>query len=209
MKRFVCACALVLVMLGRVSAHPAAAFDVQVKDVHAQAQTVRATIEIRDVVPDRFKRVLDDGGPLHLRVQAELWESRPVWDQLVYPAIIHIFRVAQRAATRDVAVDDANGTTAYPAVPNPMAIQLDLGSQGRIVNDRRYYLRVIATLGTVAERDVDDAEDAVFGRASDPNSLGGLGRMLFRTAMKVGDYLQSVSAETKSRKLAGAEITKP
>jgi len=208
MKRFVCVCALVLVMLGRVSAHPAA-FDVQVKDVHAQAQTVRATIEIRDVVPDRFKRVLDDGGPLHLRVEAELWESRPVWDQLVYPAIIRIFRVAQRAATRDIAVDDANGTTAYPAVPNPMAIQLDLGGRGRIVNDGRYYLRVIATLGTVAERDVDDAEDAVFGRASDPNSLGGLGRMLFRTAMKVGDYLQSVSAETKSRKLAGAEIIKP
>jgi len=209
MKRFVCACAIVLVMAGRVSARPAAAFEVQVEAVHAQAQTVRATIVLRDVVPDRFKKVLDDGGPLHLRVQAELWESRPVWDQLVYPAIIRMFRLAQRAATRDIAIDDAGGTMAYRAIPNPMPIQVDLGSRARIVDDGRYYVHVIATLGTVADRDVEDAEDAVFGRASDANSLGSFGRMLFHTAMKVGDYLQSVSAETKSRKIAGAEIMRP
>jgi hypothetical protein len=208
-KRVFIACGLVLLMMGRVSARPAAAgLDVHVKDVRAQAQSVRATIELRDVVPDRFKRVLDDGGPLHLRVQAELWESRPVWDQLVYPAIVHIFRLAQQAATRDIAIDDSRGTTAYRAIPNPMAIELDLGNRVRIVADGRYYVHVIATLGTVAERDVDDAEDAVFGRAADANSLGSFGRMLFRTAMKVGDYLQSVSAETKSRKIAGAEIIK-
>ena len=89
-----------------------------------------------------------------------------------------------------------------------MAIELDLGSRGRIMSDARYYVHVVATLGTVAERDVDDAEDAVFVRAADANSLGSFGRMLFRTAMKVGYYLQSVSAETKSRKIAGAEIIK-
>ncbi|HEV3140825.1 MAG TPA: hypothetical protein VGY57_09930, partial [Vicinamibacterales bacterium] len=91
-KRVVCVCAIVFLLIGRVSAHAAAPLDVQVKNVRAQAQTVHATIELRDVVPDRFKKVLDEGGPLHLRVQAELWESRPVWDQLVYPAIVHIFR---------------------------------------------------------------------------------------------------------------------
>src|ERR1051326_6811360 len=163
-KRVVCVCAIVLTMMGRVSARPAASgLDVEVKRVQSQAQSVKATIELRDVVPDRFKRVLDEGGPLPLRVQAELWESRPVWDQLVYPAIVHIFRLMQQAATRDIAIDDSRGTTAYRAIPNPMAIDLDLGSRVRIVSGGRYYVHVVATLGTVAERDVDDAEDAVFG----------------------------------------------
>jgi hypothetical protein len=206
-KRVVCVCAIVLTMMGRVSARPAASgLDVEVKRVQSQAQSVKATIELRDVVPDRFKRVLDDGGPLHLRVQAELWESRPVWDQLVYPAIVRMFRFAERAATRDITIDDVNGSTAYGAIPNPLAIELDLGSRTRIASGSRYYVHVVATLGTIADREADEAEDAVFGRASDANSLGSVSRMLFRAAMKVGDYLQSVSAETKSRKIAGADI---
>src|ERR1051325_6089866 len=100
-KRVVCVCAIVLTMKGRVSARPAASgLDVEVKRVQSQAQSVKATIELRDVVPDRFKRVLDDGGPLHLRVQAELWESRPVWDQLVYPALVRMFRFPERGGAR-------------------------------------------------------------------------------------------------------------
>ena len=55
-------------------------------------------------------------------------------------------------------------------------------------------------------RRVGEVGDAVFGSEGDTNSLGALGRMVVKTAMKVSDYLQSVSAETKSRKLAGAEI---
>src|SRR5438128_7654222 len=71
-------CALLL-------AAPAAAFEVQVKDVSTPSASVTTTIEVRDLLPDRFKKTLDGGGALHLRVQAELWESRPVWDRLVYP----------------------------------------------------------------------------------------------------------------------------
>jgi hypothetical protein len=61
----------------------------------------------------------------------------------------------------------------------------------------------------VAEREVDDAGDAVFGRESETNSLGSLGRLVFRTVLKVSDYLQSVSAEACGRKTAGADILKP
>jgi hypothetical protein len=208
-KRVVCVVAIAALLVGRVSVElTAAGLDVQVKNVHAEAQSVRATIELRDLVPDRFKKMLDEGTPLHLRVQAELWESRPVWDQLVYPAIIRMVRFVQRAASRDIAIDDASGSTAVRAIPNPMAIDLDLGSRGRIATAGRYYVHVVATLGTVADRDIDAAEDAVFGRESETNSLGSFGRMLFRTAMKMNDYLQSVSAETKSRKIAGADIVK-
>ena len=70
----------------------------------------------------------------------------------------------------------------------------------------KYYVHVVATLGTLAEREAEDVGDAVFGRDSEASGLGALGRLVFKTALKVGDYLQSVSAESKSRKLAGADI---
>ena len=82
-----------------LAAAPAAALDVQIKDVRGPASVVTTTIELRDLLPDRFKKTLDEGGVLHLRVQAELWESRPVWDRLVYPAIVRVFRF-RRAAER-------------------------------------------------------------------------------------------------------------
>jgi hypothetical protein len=67
---------------------------------------------------------------------------------------------------------------------------------------------VLATLGTLAEREAEDVGDAVFGRESEANGLGSLGRLVFRTAIKLNDYLQSVSAEATTRKTAGAEILK-
>jgi len=83
---------LLLVVCAFLLASPAAALEVQVKDLRAPSSVVTTTIELRDVLPDRFKKTLDGGGTLHLRVQAELWESRPVWDRLVYPAIVRVFR---------------------------------------------------------------------------------------------------------------------
>ena len=70
-------------------------------------------------------------------------------------------------------------------------------------------MHVIATIGTLAERDVDDVGDAVFGRESETNALGSFGRLVFRTALKVSDYLQSISAEARTSKLAGASILTP
>ncbi len=81
LRRAVCALVLVLSIAAR-----AAALEVRVKTLAAHDAIVSAVIEIHDLLPDRFSRMLDDGGMLHLRVQAELWESRPVWDRLVYPA---------------------------------------------------------------------------------------------------------------------------
>ncbi len=187
-----------------------AALGVDVKEVRAAATSVHATIQLHDVIPDRFRKIVDRGGQLHLRVQAELWESRPVWDRLVYPAIVRMFRLAHRPPSRDLTIDDASGSsTVVAAMPNPFEILVDLGARDRIVAPERYYVHVIATIGTLAEREADEVNDAVFGRDSDDNTLGSLGRMLFRTAIRLGDYLQSVSAETRSRKIDGAEIIRP
>jgi hypothetical protein len=191
-----------------LAARPAAALDVQIKDLRGPASAVTATIELQDLVPDRFKKTLDEGGVLHMRVQAELWESRPVWDRLVYPAIVRVLRL-RRASSDGLSVTDPSGTaTTYAAAPRSLPVVVDLGDAGRITPAQRYYVHVIATLGTLAEREVDEVGDAVFGRPSEANGLGSLGRLMFRTVLQISDYLQSISAEAKSRRTAGAEILK-
>ena len=188
---------------------PAAALEVEVKAVRAPAGAVSATIELRDIIPDRFKKTIDEGGALHLRVQAELWEARPVWDRLVFPAIVRVFRFT-RGAGSNLSIVDPNGVvTTTQDAPRAMPIDVALGDAARVSASARYYVHVIATLGTLAEREVDDVGDAVFGRPSDANSLGALGRLVFRTVLQISDYLQSVTAETRSRKLAGSDIIRP
>ena len=189
-------------------AAPAAALEVQVKDVHSPSASVTATIELRDLLPDRFRKTLDEGGFLHLRIQAELWESRPVWDRLVYPAIVRVFRFG-RASGSGLSITDPSGSaTTYAAPPRSMPVIVDLGAVARVTPAERYYVHVIATLGTLAEREVEEVSDAVFGRPSETYGLGSLGRLVFRTVLQLNDYLQSVSAAVKSRKMSGAEILK-
>lgn len=199
----VCVCVLSLAV-------PAAALEVRVKDVRVASNVVGVAVDVRDLLSDRFKRVLDDGGVLHLRVQAELWQSRPVWDRLVYPAIVHVFRLARAVSGRDLAVTDQGGAvTTYAAIPNPMPVVVELGKPDRLTAAEHYYVRVIATFGTLADREVDDVGDAVFGRPSETTGLGSLGRMVFRKIIEIGDYLQSDSAEAKSRSMPGRDILRP
>ena len=200
--------ARLVVAAGALSAAaPVSALEVHVKELRTEAAMVRASIELRDLVPDRFNRLLDENGMLHLRLQAELWESRPIWDRLVYPAIVRVFRLGRAAAGRNVAITDPDGAaTTYPAMPGTMPVVVDLGDRNRVAATEKYYVHVVATLGTLAETEADEVGDAVFGSEGETNSLGALGRLAVKTAMKVSDYLQSVTAEARSRKLAGAEI---
>jgi hypothetical protein len=199
---------LVAVACVLLLAPPAAALDVQVKEVRGPGTMVTATIELRDVLPDRFKKTLEGGETLHLRLQAELWESRPVWDRLVYPAIVRVFRF-RRSSTTGLSITDPSGaTTNYPAPPRSMPVVVELGESVRVTAAERYYVHAVATIGTLAERDVDVAGDAVFGTEGEANRLGSFAKMVFRTVLQVSDYLQSVSAETRGRRTAGAEIVK-
>jgi hypothetical protein len=200
--------ALALILIACAS--QASALEVVLKGVHTPASIVTASIEVRDPLPDRFRKVIDDGGVLHLRVETELWESRPVWDRLVYPAIVRAFRLARTVSGGEISIGDSAGATrTYSAVPNPLALPIELGDRSRITPSARYYVRVMATAGTLAEREADDVGDVVFGRETESTGLGSLGRMVFRTLIKVSDYLQSVSAETTGRKMAGSDLLKP
>ena len=188
----------------------AAAFEVSLKHVSTPATAVVATIEIRDPLPDRFRRLIEEGGVLHLRIQAELWESRPVWDRLVFPAIVRVYRFARGLSGSGISIADSAGTTSfYAAAPNPMGMTIECGQSARIAASARYYLRLTATAGTLAQRDADDVGDVVFGRESESTGLGSLGRAIFRTVVKVSDYLQSVSAEATSKRMSGADLLKP
>ncbi len=180
-------------------ASPVSALEVRVKDVRVPSGTVMATIELRDVVPEKFKSALENGDPLHLRIQAELWESRPVWDRLVYPAIVQVLRLV-RTPRHEITITSPSGREmSYAALPNSLPLDLVLGKADRVARDVKYYVHVIATLGSLPERDVDELGDAVFGRPNEANGLGAFGRMIFRKMIEISDYLQSETAETRSR----------
>jgi hypothetical protein len=200
----------ILLCLLLASATRASALDVTIKTVRSSSSVVTATVDVRSPVPDRFKKVLEDGGVLHLRVQAELWEVRPVWDRLVFPAIARAFRLARAVSGREIAVTDPAGRVTTEAdVPATVPVTFELGASDRIQASAKYYVHVLATVGTIAEREMDDVGDAVFGRESEANTLGSLGRAVFRTVIKVSDYLQSVSAESTSKRTSGADLLRP
>src|SRR5438034_11732474 len=127
-------------------AAPAAALDVQVKDPYAPSTSVTTTIELRDLLPDRFRKTLEDGGALHLRVQAELWESRPVWDRLVYPAIVRVFRFRRGPGANLSITDPAGVVTASSEPPRVLPVAVDLGDKSRVTPTERYYVHVVATV---------------------------------------------------------------
>src|SRR4029079_15506908 len=89
---------------------------------------------------------------------------------------------------------------------DPLPVIVNLGDSNRVTASERYYVHVVATLGMLADQEVDAVGDAVFGRAAEPNALGSLGRLVFRTVLQVSDYLQSVTAEVKSRRLSGQDV---
>jgi hypothetical protein len=200
---FVAACAV-------LAAVDAAALEVRVTDLHAASSIVTASVELRDVLPEKFKQLLEQGGVVHLRLETEVWERRPVWDRLVYPAVVRFFRLARRPSGREVTVTDTNGAiTVHPTMPNPLPLTVQIGAADRLSGSARYYAHIIATLGTIAEREIDDAGDAVFGRPDETTGLGSLGRMVFQKMLQISEYLQSVSAEGVSRNIAGAQILRP
>jgi hypothetical protein len=188
----------------------AAALAVEVKDLRSAAADVAASFELRDVLPDRFRQTVERGGVVHLRIHAEVWERRPVWDRLVYPAVVRVYRLALTPSGRQFAVYDPDGgVTEHAAVPNPLPLAIRVGSSDRLAGAARYYAKVIATLGTLAEREIDNAGDAVFGRPEESTSLGAFGRVVFKKVLEISDYLQSVSAQGISRNINGGQILKP
>jgi hypothetical protein len=183
------------------------ALEVRIVELRAVGPMVRATVDLRDLFPDKFRDVLSAGSPLHVRVQAELWEDRPLWDRIVRPALITVFRIVRDPITSQIAVADAVGTVqSTPAPPDPLSLRVDVAPADAVSNDGRYYLRLITTIGTLAQKDIEQAGDAAFGQDDGSVSIGKVGKMIFSAVLQATDYLQSETAQATSSKASGRDI---
>ena len=197
--------AILLVLFGAPTG--AAALEARVTELRVAGGILRASLEIREMFPAKFQTVLEQRGAIHLRLQIELWEDRALWDKLAQPAVVTVFRIALDPSTRQVSVADRYGEVSrQPAWQEPLTLRLDLGRADALADNARYYVRAQATVGTIAEREGTDAGDAVFGTDEGSITLGSMGRVLFHAVLQVNDYLQSVSADARTRDMTGREL---
>ena len=205
MKLVRAACLFVVLTLGLAA--PASALEARLLELRVAGGGVRASLEIRDMFPAKFQAVLQEGAAIHLRLQIELWEDRPVWDKLAQPAVVTIFRVALDPATREVTVADSYGEVSRQAAwQEPLMLRPDLGRADALSDSAKYYVRVLTTLGTIAEKQTERASSTVFGEDASAVSIAAMGKMLFHAVLQVNDYLQSVSSEIRTRDVTGREL---
>jgi hypothetical protein len=198
---------LVIVLLLLVSAR-SYALEARILEIRLVGRTVLASIDLADVLPDKLRQTLEAGGALHVRIQAELWEDRPVWDQLVRPALVTVFRIVRDPTTTHLVVSDAVGQILSAArLPNPLSLRVTVAPADSLSDEGRYYLRMHATVGTIGEREIEDTGAAVFGQDDGAVSLGRVGKLIFNTVLQANAYLQSVSDETRSSRFSKREIT--
>jgi hypothetical protein len=182
-------------------------FSARVTLLFATDRGLRAELSLGDLFPDRFRTLIEDGGTLHIRIRAECWEDRAVWDRLFGPATITTFRLTRRADRPGFTLTDPRGSdTTYDAFVGTVVVRVDLGSAVDVEDTRRYYVRLRVTAGTLPERTTDEVSDAMFGREDETGGLGSVGRFIVRQAMTIGDYLQSETIEATSRTWRGREI---
>ena len=201
--RGACLCAVLILAI----APPASALETRLTELRVAGGSIRASLEIRDIFPAKFQAVLEEGAAIHLRLQIELWEDRPVWDKLAQPAVVTVFRIALDQATRQVTVTDRYGELSrQPAWQEPLTFRPDIGRADALSDGARYYVRVLATLGTIVEKGTERASKAVFGEDDGSVSLAAVGKMLFHAVLQASDYLQSVSSDTRTRDVAGRDV---
>jgi len=201
--RFACVILLAVVALST----PILALEARVMELRVAGGHLRASLEIKEMFPDKLRTVLEQRGAIHLRLQVELWQHRPVWDKQPQPTVLTVFRIVLDPSSQMVQVADQYGEVSrQPAWQEPLILRLDLGRGDTLSDSAKYYVRTQATLGTIAEREATQAADAVFGPDEGSVTLGSMGRVLFHAVLQANDYLQSVSTESRTRDMTGAEL---
>jgi hypothetical protein len=182
----------------------------RVARVRAVSGQIRAAIELRDAFPDRLREVLEQGGTLHVRVDAGLWEDRPMWDRAVEAQHVTAFRILRQPNGAAIAVIDSGGGVAtYPPYPQPLVLDVDVGSADKLDDTARYYLNAAVSVGSLDEEELSEANEAVFGRDDGPAGLKRVGKFLLNTVLQVSDYVRSVSTEIRSERYVGAQLKRP
>jgi hypothetical protein len=198
---------LLAVLLTLAHAGQAFALEAKLIEIRVAGGSLFAALELRELFPVKFQEILQDGAAIHLRLQLELWEDRPVWDKLANPAVVSVFRMVLDPQTRAVRVADQYGEVSrQPAWQEPLSLRIDLGRPDGLSDGARYYIRALATLGTIAEKQSTAASNVVFGDDDSSVSIAAMGKMLFRAVLTVNEYLQSVSTDARSREMTGREL---
>ena len=198
---------LLALLLTILNPWPAAALETKLIEIRVVGGSLFAALEMRELFPDKFRTILQEGAAIHLRLQLELWEDRPVWDKLAVPGVISVFRMVLEPQTRAVRVADQYGEVSrQPAWQEPLSLRVDLGRPDALSDGSRYYVRALATLGTIAEKEGAAAGNVVFGDDDSAVSMAAMGKMLFRAVLSVNEYLQSVTSDIRSRHLTGREL---
>lgn len=199
--------AIGLVLFGAaIAPSPAAAFEARVARVGVAAARVTAVVELRDLLRDQFQRVVEQGRAVFLQVQANLWEDRRVTDRLALTTPELTYRI-DRAPERGVIVTDQFGNrTEHPDPTRPLTVRVDLGPATAVADDRSYYLQADIIAATVADRDIEQAGAAVLGDRESTEALAGLGRFVFRTLLRIGQYLDRASVRVTSDRFSGRAI---
>ena len=198
---------LVLAAIVWVADLQAAGMQARVARFKRTGAALRVSLEIQDFLNDRFRAVLERGGTLYVRIEAELWEPRSVWDRLVRPASISVARVTREASSRSLALVDPFGeAAAYPSYPRAVTVWADLLPADRVEGAGSYYVHATVTVGTVAENEVAGVSDALFGDQRQSGGLGSLGKFVFQKVLRLADYLDSTSCEVKSARLSGTQL---
>ena len=184
----------------------AAALEMRMAQLRVADARIAMTVELRDLLRDRFVELIEQGRAIFLEVQTELWEDRRLTDRLASTTTPVVYRIL-RDATRGILITDQYGnrsTTADERAPLP--VRVDVGPVSALADDRSYYLHTIATAATFADRDIDQMGVAIFGDEQSAAGLANLGRFVLRSILRVGRYLESATAELTTSRYTGLQI---
>ncbi len=186
---------------------PLLAMGGKVAEVRGAAGHVRAAIELRGAFGSDQRHALERGIPLHVRVEAGVWEDRAVWDRLVEQPRVAVFRVVRQPDGAAIAVlDSGGGAVTYKPYPDPLTLDIDSCALDKLSDGAEYYLDGIVTIGTLSEDELDDANEAVFGRDDGPAGLKRVGKFLLNSVLRISDYVRSASTKVRSNRFTVTQL---
>ena len=188
---------------------PLIAMGGKVADVRGASGHVRAAIELRDLFGPEQRQILERGNALHVRVEAGIWEDRAVWDRLVEQPRVNVFRIIRQPNGAAIAVlDSGGGELTYKPYPNPVTLDVDLCPIDKLSDGAKYYLDGVVTIGTLSDEELNDANEAVFGRDDDAAGLKRVGKFLLNSVLQIGDYVRSASTNVRSNRFTLKQLRK-
>ena len=197
--------AIVLVMVLLLQ-QAAAALEMRMAQLRVADARVAMTVELRDLLRDRFLEFIEQGRAIFVEVQTELWEDRRLTDRLALTTPPIVYRVL-RDATRGILITDQYGNRSTHADERaPLPVRVDVGPASTLADDRSYYVHAVATAATFADRDIDQMGVAIFGDEQSAAGLANLGRFVLRSILRVGRYLESATAEVTTPRYTGLQI---